>query len=283
MPPVKKQEPSSSCESPFHRPAAHLPRPRRRPMRHSAPFFEEIRRRLPCRIANAVHRHERLDLRARTKLLRADIGELLQTSIHRKKCHIGAQTVELLHLLHKTVSCELIILFRIAFPMPPVEISGMENPPSCDLHQKRRARIRRRKRIHANAILLMAAVIRKIHRLFRRKPLAALRPPNLLRHKISRDRRRILQDMRIKMIEMRMRNKEIRPIHLTQKPLHRPRRIEVIVKNKQCARKPHSKTAVQQIYNLQELPPSKRISIIIAEECRKRQIFRSCQHASLYD
>ena len=89
------------------------------------------------------------------------------------------------------------------------------------------------------------AVVFKIDRLFRGKPLAALRAPNLRRHDVARDRGRIVEDMRIEVIKMRVRHKEIHALRPCQEALNRLRGVEVVIKDEQSARKPHGKAAVQ--------------------------------------
>ena len=121
----------------------------------------------------------------------------------------------------------------------------MKDAHALDLHEKRRARVRRVKRIDAKPRLLIMAVVFKIHRLFRGKPLAALRAPNLRRHDVARDRGRIVEDMRVEVIEMRVRHKEIHALRPRQETLNRLRGVEIIVKDEQSARKPHGKATVQ--------------------------------------
>ena len=104
-----------------------LPRFGRRPYRNLSPLGKEVLGWLPCGITDRVHGDERLRMRFGAEHLCTALHRRPQTPIHREKRKVKGTSCEMLHLLAEGILRKFPILGRISCPVPPVEISGMEN------------------------------------------------------------------------------------------------------------------------------------------------------------
>ena len=151
-----------------------------------------------------MHRNECARIRLGAEHLRTAFHGWPETPVNREKGDVTRKPCQPFHLFPKAVLGKLTVHLGVPCPIPPVEITGMEDTLSVRLDEERCSLIRRGERGHGYALILPRIVTADPRGLILRNPCCSCILTNVLTEDIACGVCRKIGNHRIKVVKMCM-------------------------------------------------------------------------------